>query len=76
MLAVGTVCASILAGTLGEKLAAATIASLGATTFRFVVNLPATYLFCPLIMLSAGIIALVMGTAATGDIRISQALKE
>lgn len=76
VLAVGTVCASILAGTLGEKLAAAAISSLGATTFRFVVNLPATYLFCPLIMLSAGIIALVMGTAATGDIRISQALKE
>lgn len=76
MLAVGIVCGTVLAGTLGEKLAAAAISMIGAAAFRFVVNLPATYLFCPLIMLLTALIAIAMGTAAIQDIRISQAIKE
>ena len=49
---------------------------IGAAAFRFVVNLPATYLFCPLIMLFTALIAIAVGTAAIHDIRISQAIKE
>ena len=76
VLAVGIVCGTVLAGTLGEKLAAAAISMIGAAAFRFVVNLPATYLFCPLIMLFTALIAIAVGTAAIHDIRISQAIKE
>ena len=76
VLVAGIAVGTLLAGTLGEKLAGIAISSFGAATFRFVVNLPATYLFCPLIMLSAAAVATLIGTAAIGDARISQSIKE
>lgn len=76
VLVVGIALGTLLAGTLGEKLAAAAISSFGAAAFRFVVNIPATYLFTPLLMLTAALLATVAGTAAIGDIRISQSIKE
>lgn len=76
VLAAGIPMGTFLADTLGEKLAGLAISYFGAAAFRFVVNLPATYLFCPLLMLLAAAIATVTGTAAVGDVRISQSIKE
>ena len=48
----------ILAGTVGEKLSAAAVSSLGAATFRFTINPLSTYLFSPLILVCSGLLAL------------------
>lgn len=76
VLVIGIFLGTLLADTLGEKLAAAAISSFGAATFRFVVNIPATYLFCPLIMLLAALFATITGITTIGDVRISQSIKE
>lgn len=76
VLAAGIALGTLLAGTFGEKLAAAVLSSIGAEAFRFVGNLPAAWLFCPVIlMLSAGI-AVTAGTSAVENVSISQAIKE
>jgi len=76
VLVIGIAFGTLLAGTLGEKLTALAISSFGAAEFRFAVDIPATYLFAPLIMLLAAAIATIIGTTAVGDIHISQSIKE
>lgn len=76
VLVAGIAVGTLLAGTLGEKLAGVAISSFGAATFRFVVNKTTTYLFCPLIMLLAAAVAMLTGTAKIGDMHISQSIKE
>lgn len=75
ILAAGILLGTILAGTLGEKLSAAAISSLGATTFRFTVNPLTTYLFCPLILVVSGLLATVWGTFHAGDVKLCQSIK-
>lgn len=74
--AAGILLGTILAGTLGEKIAAAAISSFGAAAFSFKINLTATFLFCPLILLLTVILAVVIGTEKTGKINISASMKE
>lgn len=76
VLAVGICLGTVLAGTLGEQLSAAVIASFGAAAFRFTVNPLSTYLLSPLIMLSAAIIATILGTCRAGDVELCEAMKE
>lgn len=76
VLAAGICLGTVLAGTLGEKLSAAVIASFGAAAFRFTVNPLSTYLLSPVIMLSAAIIATIWGTSRAGDVELCQAMKE
>lgn len=76
VLAGGICLGTVLAGTLGEQLAAAVISSFGAAAFRFTVNPLSTYLLSPLIMLSAAIIATIWGTSRAGDVELCEAMKE
>lgn len=76
ILAMGILAGTILAGTLGEKLSAAAISSLGATTFRFTINPLSTYLFSPLILILSGLLATIWGTLHAGDVKLCQSIKE
>ncbi len=76
VLAVGIAMGTLLAGTLGEKLAAAAISSFGAAAFRLTVNIPATYLLCPLILLSVALFAVAAGAASLDGVGISESIKE
>ena len=76
ILAVGIFLGTILAGTVGEKLSAAAVSSLGAATFRFTINPLSTYLFSPLILVCSGLLATVWGTAHAGDVKLCQSIKE
>lgn len=72
----GIVLGTVLAGTVGEKLAGAAIASFGAAAFRFQVNPLSAYVLSPLILLLTAAIAAVTGTKNAGSLLISQAIKE
>ena len=76
VLAIGVALGTLLAGIFGEKLATAVISSFGAASFSFVVNIPATYLLCPLILLLAALLAVAGGASSIGDVRISESIKE
>lgn len=76
VLASGIILGTILAGTLGEKLSAAAISSLGAVTFRFTVNPLSAYLLCPLILVLSALIATIWGTFHAGDAQIYEFIKE
>lgn len=76
VLTVGIILGTILAGTLGEQIAAMAISSFGAAAFRFVVNVPATYLLCPLVLLLTTMIAVAVGTKKIGQISIATSMKE
>lgn len=76
ILAIGIVLGMILSVTLGEKLAGMAISSFGAAAFQFVVNLPVTLLFCPLVMILAALIAVTAGTTAIKGVNIAQSIKE
>ena len=76
ILAVGIFLGTILAGTVGEKLSATAVSSLGAATFRFTINPLSTYLFSPLILVCSGLLATVWGTAHAGDVKLCQSIKE
>lgn len=76
VLAAGIIIGTILAGTLGEKLAGAAISSLGAASFRFTVNPLFTYVLSPLLLLAAALAATVRGTRGAGRVLISDSIKE
>ena len=76
ILAAGIFLGTILAGTLGEKLSAAAVSSLGAATFRFTINPRSTYIFSPLILMCSSLIAVIWGTIHAGDVKLCQSIKE
>lgn len=76
VLIVGIVLGTLLANTLGEKLAGAVISSFGASTFHFAVNPLSAYLLSPLMMIGSVLIATIIGTAGAGQIKISENIKE
>jgi putative ABC transport system permease protein len=65
-----------LANTVGEKLAGAVIASFGASSFEFVVQPLAAYLFVPLMMICLVLAATLLATSGAGQIPIAKYLKE
>lgn len=76
VLIVGIVLGTLLANTLGERLAGAVISSFGASTFHFTVNPLSAYLLSPLLMIGSVLIATIIGTSGAGQIKISQNIKE
>ncbi|RRJ63265.1 ABC transporter permease [Paenibacillus oralis] len=76
VLVVGIVLGTLLANTVGEKLAGAVISSFGASTFRFAVNPLSAYLLSPLLMIGSVLIATIIGTSGAGQIKISENIKE
>ncbi|MHB1150739.1 MAG: ABC transporter permease [Eubacteriales bacterium] len=76
VLIVGIVLGTLLANTLGEKLAGMVISSFGASSFKFAVNPLLAYLICPLMMVCAVLIATMMGTSGAGKIKIYENIKE
>jgi putative ABC transport system permease protein len=76
VLVVAIVLGTLLANTLGEFLAGSVIASLGATVFSFVIHPVTAYLVSPLLLLSAVLLATVLTTSGSGNIKISDNIKE
>lgn len=76
VMAVGIVLGTALAGTLGERMAGAAIASLGAAAFRFQVNPLSAYVLSPAILLLTAAIAAIHGAKNAGRLLISQFIKE
>lgn len=76
VLIVGVLLGALLANTLGEALASAVIASVGASSFKFVVNPLSAYLLSPLLMMGAVLAATYLGTLDAGQIQISENIKE
>ncbi|MGE7091854.1 ABC transporter permease [Lysinibacillus sp. NPDC048646] len=76
VLIVGIIFGTVLANTLGEILAGAVISKFGASTFKFAVNPFSAYLYSPLLMICAVLIATMIGTASAGQIKISENIKE
>lgn len=76
VLSIGIILGTVLAGTLGEKLAAAAISSFGAETFRFIVDPLSTYFLSPLILLLTALSAVVLGTSRAGDVKLFESIKE
>ena len=76
VMAVGIVFGTALAGTLGERIAGAAIASLGASAFRFQVNPLSAYVLSPAILLLTAAIAAIHGAKNAGRLLISQFIKE
>ena len=76
VLLVGVFLGTLLANTLGEVLAGAVIASLGASSFKFVVNPLVAYLLSPLLMMGTVLTATFFGTLDAGQIDISENIKE
>ena len=67
---------TVLAGTLGERLAGAAVASFGAASFRFTVNPLSTFLLSPAILLMISMAATISGTGKAGMILVSEYVKE
>ena len=76
VLIVGVLLGTLLANTLGEALAGAVIASLGASSFKFVVNPFIAYLLSPLLMMGTVLAATFFGTQNAGQIELSENIKE
>ena len=76
VLVIGVLLGTFLANTLGEVLAGAVIASLGASSFKFAVNPLVAYLLSPLLMMGAVLVATFLGTLDAGQIKISEKIKE
>ena len=67
---------TMLTGTVGEQLAGAAMASLGASAFQFQVNPLSAYLLSPAILLLTAVIAAIASTNNAGKVHISQSIKE
>ncbi|GIP34240.1 ABC transporter permease [Paenibacillus sp. J2TS4] len=76
VLIIGVALGTLLANTLGERLAGAVISSFGASAFHFTVNPLAAYLLSPLMMIGSVLIATIIGTSGAGQIKISDNIKE
>lgn len=72
----GIVLGTVLAGTLGERMAGAVIASFGAAAFRFHVNPLSAYVLLPAVLLLIAVIAAIYGAKNAGKLLISQFIKE
>ena len=72
----GMISGTVLAGTLGEKLAGLAISSLGVAAFHFTINPVSTYLLCPLFLLFAAFLGTAWGTCRAGETMIYEAIKE
>ena len=72
----GILLGTILAGTLGERMAGAAISSLGAAAFQFTVNPLSAFVLSPAILIFAALIATITGTTKAGNVCISQSIKE
>ncbi|USB33514.1 ABC transporter permease [Paenibacillus sp. YPG26] len=76
VLMAGIVLGTLLANTVGEKLAGAVISSFGASAFHFTINPLTVYLLSPLMMTGSVLIATILGTSGARHIRISGNIKE
>ncbi len=76
VLLAGVLLGTLLANSLGEALAGAVIASFGASSFEFVINPYFAYLFSPLMMGVATLLATIAGTWDAGQISVSENIKE
>jgi len=72
----GIILGTLLAETVGEKLAGAVIASFGASSFEFVVKPLDAYLFVPLMMICSVLAATILATSGAGQITVAKYLKE
>lgn len=76
ILVVGIVLGTLLANTLGERLAGAVVSSFGASTFHFTVDPISAYALSPLMLIGSVLIVTIIGTARAGKIQISEIIKE
>ena len=76
LLITGLILGILLANTLGGSLAGLVIKQLGASSFHFTINPLSAYLINPFMMACAVLIATRIGAAGTGQIRISENIKE
>ncbi|MBG9587691.1 ABC transporter permease [Cytobacillus firmus] len=76
VLIVGIILGTLLANTLGEVLTGVLISSFGASTFNFTVDPFKAYLLSPVMMIFTVLIATMIGTSSTGQIKISENIKE
>ena len=76
VLSLGIVLGTLLANTVGETLAGAVIARMGATSFAFVVDPVFAYALSPLLLLVVTLVATVAGTWDAGKIRIAESIRE
>lgn len=72
----GIVLGTLLAGTLGERMAGAVITSLGAATFHFHVDPLSTYVLLPAILILTAVAAAIHGAKNAGKLHISLFIKE
>ncbi|UQZ32657.1 ABC transporter permease [Paenibacillus sp. PK3_47] len=76
VLVIGIGLGTLLANTLGERLAGSLISSFGASSFTFVVDPLQAYLLSPLMLTGSVLIATLFGTSGTGLITIPGNIKE
>lgn len=76
ILVLGVLLGTLLANTLGERLAGMIISSFGASSFDFTVNPLSAYLLSPLMMTCLVLAATVIGTLGAGQIKIAENIKE
>ena len=72
----GILLGSVLAGTLGERIAGAAISSLGAAAFQFTEDPLSSFVLSPVVLLFTALAATIAGTAKAGNLCISQSIKE
>ena len=76
VLVVGILLGTFLANTLGEALTGGVVASIGASSFDFVVNPLTAYLISPLVMVVSVLIATFFGAQDAEKIKIFENIKE
>lgn len=72
----GILLGSVLAGTLGERIAGVAISSLGAAAFHFTEDPLSSFVLSPAVLLFTALAATIAGTAKAGNLCISQSIKE
>jgi len=76
VLTLGIIIGIVTANTVGERVSGLLISLFGASTFKFVINPLSAYLFSPLFMISAVLIATILGISSVGQIKIYDNIKE
>lgn len=72
----GILLGSVLAGTLGERIAGVAISSLGAAAFHFTEDPLSSFVLSQAVLLFTALAATIAGTAKAGNLCISQSIKE